>query len=116
MQCDKDDQDSTSRCGPCQERGSACGQRMLSKKRMANILINIQNNRCQEIVKWMMAQRPKDRELLLKQLPPDEAERLSTAFNMHALLQSRNAVDLQMFLIDLIIANPRVSKLPKTSI
>ena len=95
-QCDKDDQDPTSRCGPCKERDRACSQRTLSNNRMASIRINIQNNRCQEIVKWMMIQIPKDRELLLKQLPEDGAERLSVEFNMH-LLSHCNKGDLQRF-------------------
>lgn len=116
MQCDKDDQDPTGRCGPCTKRGRVCGPRRLSEDRMESIRTNIRNNRCQEIVKWMMTLIPKDRDLLLKQLPADEAERLSDAFNFHALLHSRNAIDLQRFFLNLIIANARVLNLRKSSI
>lgn len=66
---------------------------------MENIRIKIQSNHPQEVVKWMMGLISKDRDLLLKQLTVDEAERLSTAFKMHVLLHSGNAIGLHRFFL-----------------
>ena len=96
-QCDKDDDDPTSRCAPCEERNRPCGPRTLSLKRMESIRYNIQSNHTRDLVKWMMGQTSKHRDLLLKQLPAELAFRLSTAFNMHVLMQSSNTVDSERY-------------------
>lgn len=93
MKCVKDDEDPTSRCGPCRKINHHCGERTLPPAGMEWIRASIRNHRLNDIVEWMMEMSTEDRILLLKQFSTDEADLLSAALNSHRQLYSNGSTE-----------------------